>query len=43
VFGATAKRVISVFIALSALGNVITVTFAQSRVNQELAKEGVLP
>ncbi|KAH8754223.1 high affinity methionine permease [Hyaloscypha sp. PMI_1271] len=43
VFGLTARRVISVFIALSALGNVITVTFAQSRVNQELAKEGVLP
>ncbi len=33
----------SVFIALSALGNVLTITFAQSRVNQELAKEGVIP
>ncbi len=33
----------SVFVALSALGNVMTVTFAQSRVNQELAKEGVIP
>ncbi|KAF4625189.1 hypothetical protein G7Y89_g12982 [Cudoniella acicularis] len=43
VFGHTAKRVISVFIALSALGNVLTVTFAQARVNQELAKEGVIP
>ncbi|KAH8816509.1 high affinity methionine permease [Xylogone sp. PMI_703] len=43
VFGATAKKVISVFVALSALGNVLTVTFAQSRVNQELAKEGVIP
>jgi len=42
VFGTTAKRVISVFVALSALGNVVTITFAQSRVNQELAKEGVL-
>jgi amino acid transporter len=30
-------------VATSALGNVMTVTFAQSRVNQELAKEGVLP
>lgn len=29
--------------ALSAFGNVMTVTFAQSRVNQELAKEGVIP
>lgn len=43
VFGATAQKVISVFVALSALGNVLTVTFAQARVNQELAKEGVLP
>lgn len=33
----------SVLIALSALGNVMTITFAQSRVNQELAKEGVIP
>jgi amino acid transporter len=39
VFGHTAQRVISVFVALSAFGNVLTVTFAQSRVNQELAKE----
>ena len=33
----------SVLVALSAFGNVLTVTFAQSRVNQELAKEGVIP
>jgi len=32
-----------VLVAISALGNVMTVTFAQSRVNQELAKEGVIP
>ncbi|KAB2572130.1 High affinity methionine permease [Lasiodiplodia theobromae] len=43
VFGAAAARALSVLVALSALGNVMTVTFAQSRVNQELAKEGVLP
>lgn len=43
VYGTTAQKVISVFVALSALGNVMTVTFAQSRVNQELAKEGVIP
>ncbi|KAF2671184.1 high affinity methionine permease [Microthyrium microscopicum] len=43
VFGHTAQRVISAFVALSALGNVMTITFAQSRVNQELAKEGVVP
>lgn len=29
--------------AISAFGNVLTVTFSQSRVNQELAKEGVIP
>lgn len=34
VFGPTAQRVFSVCVALSALGNVLTVTFAQSRVNQ---------
>lgn len=43
VFGHAAERALSVFVALSALGNVMTVTFAQSRVNQELAKEGVIP
>lgn len=43
VFGTAAKRALSVLVALSALGNVMTVTFAQSRVNQELAKEGVIP
>ncbi|CAG8972146.1 hypothetical protein HYALB_00009694 [Hymenoscyphus albidus] len=43
VFGPIGRRIVSIFVALSALGNVLTVTFAQSRVNQELAKEGVLP
>ncbi|KAG1821409.1 amino acid transporter [Suillus variegatus] len=41
VFGSAAERVLAVFIALSALGNVVTVTFAAARVNQELAKEGI--
>ncbi|KII87999.1 hypothetical protein PLICRDRAFT_30477 [Plicaturopsis crispa FD-325 SS-3] len=41
VFGEKAQRALTVFVALSALGNVVTVTFAQSRVNQELAKEGL--
>lgn len=41
VFGTKAERALSVFVALSALGNVITVTFAAARVNQELAKEGI--
>ncbi|KAK0510331.1 hypothetical protein JMJ35_007725 [Cladonia borealis] len=43
VFGESAERALSVFVALSALGNVMAVTFAQARVNQELAKEGVVP
>lgn len=43
VYGSTAQKALSVFVALSALGNVLTVTFAQARVNQELAKEGVIP
>ncbi|KAJ7755092.1 high affinity methionine permease [Mycena olivaceomarginata] len=41
VFGVKAERALSVFVALSALGNTTTTTFAASRVNQELAKEGV--
>ncbi|PIL33082.1 transporter [Ganoderma sinense ZZ0214-1] len=44
IFGVKAQKVLSVFVALSALGvsmNVVTVTFAQARVNQELAKEGI--
>lgn len=43
VFGEAAQRAMAVFVALSALGNVLTITFAQARVNQELAKEGVIP
>ena len=43
VFGEAAEKAISVLIALSAFGNVMTVTFAQARVNQELAKEGIIP
>ncbi|USW57467.1 Putative amino acid/polyamine transporter I [Septoria linicola] len=43
VFGSSGQKAISVLIATSAFGNVMTVTFAQARVNQELAKEGVLP
>ncbi|RMZ90519.1 hypothetical protein DV736_g2243, partial [Chaetothyriales sp. CBS 134916] len=43
VFGRAAQRALSVLVAISALGNVMTVTFAQARVNQELAKEGVIP
>ena len=43
VFGNAAKRALAVLISLSAIGNVLTITFAQARVNQELAKEGVIP
>ncbi|KAJ5667758.1 uncharacterized protein N7477_006328 [Penicillium maclennaniae] len=43
VFGSAAERAIGVLVAISAFGNVMTVTFAQARVNQELAKEGVVP
>ncbi|OSD05040.1 amino acid transporter [Trametes coccinea BRFM310] len=41
VFGPRAVKALTVFVALSALGNVVTVTFALSRINQELAKEGL--
>ncbi|KAF7299784.1 Amino acid transporter [Mycena chlorophos] len=41
VFGQKAEKALSAFVALSALGNAITVTYASARVNQEIAKEGV--
>ncbi|KAH9980758.1 high affinity methionine permease [Russula compacta] len=41
VFGVHAQKALTVFVALSALGNVLTVTFTAARVNQELAKEGI--
>ncbi|KAI9858088.1 MAG: hypothetical protein M1813_007900 [Trichoglossum hirsutum] len=37
------KIVVPLCIAISAFGNVLAVTFANSRVKQELGKEGVLP
>ncbi|KAF3160354.1 hypothetical protein TWF225_003519 [Orbilia oligospora] len=44
VFGDSAgARALPVFVALSNLGNVLAVSFAHARVNQELAKEGLLP
>jgi amino acid transporter len=43
VFGVAAQKALSMLIAISAFGNVMTVTFSQARVNQELAKEGVIP
>ncbi|KAL1846871.1 hypothetical protein VTK73DRAFT_203 [Phialemonium thermophilum] len=43
VFGATAERALSVFVALSAFGNVMSVIFSQGRLVQELGREGILP
>ncbi|PVG03930.1 amino acid transporter [Serendipita vermifera] len=44
VFGNSAgARALPVFVALSNIGNVLAVSFAHARVNQELAKEGILP
>ncbi|KAL4804226.1 amino acid/polyamine transporter I [Aspergillus unguis] len=42
-FGGRAERVMSVFVALSAFGNVLSVIFSQGRIVQELGREGVLP
>ncbi|KAJ5202003.1 uncharacterized protein N7498_006666 [Penicillium cinerascens] len=42
-FGKEAERVMSVFVALSAFGNVLSVLFSQGRIVQELGREGVLP
>ena len=38
-----AARSLPAFVALSNIGNVLAVSFAHSRVNHELAREGVLP
>jgi len=44
VFGESiAARSLPACVALSNIGNVLAVSFAHSRVNQELAKEGILP
>lgn len=44
VFGNSAgARSLPAFVALSNLGNVLAVSFAHARLNQELAKEGLLP
>lgn len=43
VFGTHAEKALSVFVALSALGNVLSVIFSQGRIVQELGKEGTLP
>ncbi|KAL6248079.1 methionine permease [Rhinocladiella similis] len=43
VFGHRAERALSVFVALSAFGNVLSVIFSQGRLVQELGREGILP
>jgi amino acid transporter len=43
VFGGTAEKALSVFVALSAFGNVLSVIFSQGRIVQELGREGILP
>ncbi|RDL33820.1 putative MUP1-High affinity methionine permease [Venustampulla echinocandica] len=42
-FGSRAERVLSVFVALSAFGNVLSVIFAQGRLVQEIGREGIIP
>ncbi|RAK82528.1 high affinity methionine permease [Aspergillus fijiensis CBS 313.89] len=42
-FGSRAEKVMSVFVALSAFGNVLSVIFSQGRIVQALGREGVLP
>lgn len=42
-FGDTAETAASVFVALSALGNVMSVIFSQGRIIQALGREGSLP
>ncbi|OJA08874.1 hypothetical protein AZE42_01735 [Rhizopogon vesiculosus] len=43
IFGPATERMLSAIIALSTLGNLLSILFAQGRVVQELGREGVLP
>lgn len=43
VMGEAAERALSVFVALSSFGNVLSVIFTQGRLVQELGREGILP
>lgn len=42
-FGEKAEKAASVFVALSTLGNVLSVIFSQGRIVQQLGREGSLP
>lgn len=43
IFGPATERILSAIIALSILGNLLSMLFTQGRVVQELGREGVLP
>ncbi|KAG2107853.1 amino acid permease-domain-containing protein [Suillus cothurnatus] len=43
IFGPATERILSAIIALSILGNLMSMLFSQGRVVQELGREGVLP
>ncbi|KAJ8586142.1 hypothetical protein M405DRAFT_823855 [Rhizopogon salebrosus TDB-379] len=43
IFGPATGRILSAIIALSTLGNLMSILFTQGRVVQELGREGVLP
>jgi amino acid transporter len=43
VFGEQAEKALAVFVALSALGNVLVGIFSQGRIVQELGRDGILP
>ncbi|KAJ9123729.1 hypothetical protein QFC24_003503 [Naganishia onofrii] len=42
-FGASAAKALSVFVALSAVANVFSVVFSQGRLNQALGRDGLVP
>ncbi|KZV99465.1 amino acid transporter, partial [Exidia glandulosa HHB12029] len=43
VFGPSAETILSIFIALSAFGTVLSVLFSHGRINQEVARAGIVP
>ncbi|KAK2623912.1 hypothetical protein QTJ16_006546 [Diplocarpon rosae] len=43
VMGGQAERALSIFVALSAFGNVLSIIFSQGRLVQEIGREGFLP
>ncbi|GJJ14912.1 hypothetical protein Clacol_009182 [Clathrus columnatus] len=43
IFGSIAEKILSIVICISTFGNILAVTFAQSRAIQALGREGILP